>query len=217
MGITKFVRTSHLVSGSLASQFKKAASVVASHRTGLARRAVQLSKAGTTEAWHFRLSLAAAARRTPLACPGRSDQNPRSGTDRSTQWRVLYHWRCTAVNCSSWRKGRNREVWLRSVVGVNISLKGAGQLSQLLSVLFRLRFGVGAVEKESYNLLEHFPADIHGAVDAIARLYPIHFADGDRPLLKVHSAHPWRNVSIRPTFLINLHQSFGTRLCSSLQ
>ena len=51
----------------------------------------------------------------------------------------------------------------------------------LLRLFFRLRLGVGTIEEKSYDLLEHFPANVHGAVDAIAWLDPIDFANGDVP------------------------------------
>ena len=48
---------------------------------------------------------------------------------------------------------------------------------------FRLRLGVRVIKKKSYNLLEYLFADVHRAVDAIAGLRPIHFANCDFPRL----------------------------------
>jgi hypothetical protein len=51
----------------------------------------------------------------------------------------------------------------------------------LLRVVLRLRHRVRTVEEKSYNLLEHLFPDVHRAVNAIARLHPIHFAHGNLP------------------------------------
>ncbi len=51
----------------------------------------------------------------------------------------------------------------------------------LLGVVLGLRHSVRAIQEKGYNLLEYFFPDVHRAVDAIARLDPIHFADGDLP------------------------------------
>ncbi len=51
----------------------------------------------------------------------------------------------------------------------------------LLGLVFGLRHGVRGIQEESYNLLEYFFPHVHGAMDAIARFDPIHFADGDFP------------------------------------
>lgn len=50
----------------------------------------------------------------------------------------------------------------------------------MLSV-FGLGDGVGAIEEEGDDLLERKLADVDGAMDAVARLDPIHFADRDVP------------------------------------
>jgi hypothetical protein len=44
-----------------------------------------------------------------------------------------------------------------------------------------LRDGVRAIQEEGYDLLEGFLADVHGAVDTITGLDPIHFASSDLP------------------------------------
>ena len=49
-------------------------------------------------------------------------------------------------------------------------------LPRLLQVRFGLRVGVRTVEKKSYNFFEHFLPRVDGAVDAVARLRPVHFA-----------------------------------------
>jgi hypothetical protein len=48
-------------------------------------------------------------------------------------------------------------------------------------MFFRLRLGVWAIEEERYNFLEYFLANVHGAMDAIAWLDPIHFAHRNLP------------------------------------
>jgi hypothetical protein len=50
-----------------------------------------------------------------------------------------------------------------------------------LGVLVGLGDGVGAIQEVSYDLLEELLADVHGAVDTIAGLHPVHFTNGDLP------------------------------------
>jgi hypothetical protein len=47
---------------------------------------------------------------------------------------------------------------------------------RLYDVIFGLRNGVRAIEEKGYNLFEHFLPSIHSAMDAIARVRPIHFS-----------------------------------------
>lgn len=60
----------------------------------------------------------------------------------------------------------------------------AEKLPGLLRVVLGLRDGVGTIEEKSDDLFEGLLADVHGAVDAIGRLDPIHFADRNVPGLR---------------------------------
>ena len=53
--------------------------------------------------------------------------------------------------------------------------------TMLFRVGGRLGDGVRAIQEKSHDFLEHFLADVHGAVDTIAGLRPVHFANGDLP------------------------------------
>ncbi len=57
-----------------------------------------------------------------------------------------------------------------------------GLFQTLLRIVFRLGLRVRAIQEKRYHLFEYFFSDIHGAVNAIARLYPIHLANCDLPL-----------------------------------
>jgi hypothetical protein len=48
-------------------------------------------------------------------------------------------------------------------------------------IFLRLRLGVGTIQKERHDLLENLLANIHGSMDAIAGLNPIHFPYRDLP------------------------------------
>jgi len=49
----------------------------------------------------------------------------------------------------------------------------------LLGMVFRLGHCVRAIKEKGHDLLEEFLADIHGAMDPVARLTPIHLAHTD--------------------------------------
>ena len=53
----------------------------------------------------------------------------------------------------------------------------------LLGVVLWLRLSVRAVKEKRHDLLEWLFADVDGAVDALARLHPIHFANRHLPRL----------------------------------
>jgi hypothetical protein len=46
-----------------------------------------------------------------------------------------------------------------------------------------LRHCIGTIEEESHDFFEGYVADVHGAVDAMARLRPIHLAHRNLPRL----------------------------------
>jgi hypothetical protein len=46
-----------------------------------------------------------------------------------------------------------------------------------------LRYCIGTIEEESHDFFEEYVADVYSAVDAIARLRPIHLAYRDLPRL----------------------------------
>jgi hypothetical protein len=50
-------------------------------------------------------------------------------------------------------------------------------------VILRLRLRLRTIKEKSYNFFEDFLADVHGAVNAIGRFHPIHFANSDVPWL----------------------------------
>jgi hypothetical protein len=53
----------------------------------------------------------------------------------------------------------------------------------LLRIVFRLRHCVRPIQEKSHDFFEDLVADIHSAVKAIGRFYPIHFADSNLPRL----------------------------------
>jgi hypothetical protein len=53
----------------------------------------------------------------------------------------------------------------------------------LLTVVFQLGFRVMTIQEESYDLLKDLLTNVHGAGNAVARFYPIHFPDGNLPPL----------------------------------
>src|SRR5205085_8819476 len=79
-------------------------------------------------------------------------------------------------------------------------------------VVFGLWFRIGTIQKEGYDLLEGLGANIHGAVDAIARLHPAHFPGSDFPGQSVsaiaelnadqvpaqHHGHPMIGITVPP-------------------
>lgn len=52
-----------------------------------------------------------------------------------------------------------------------------------LTVIFQLRFRVRTIQEEGYDLLKNLFTNVHSAMNAVARLYPIHFPNGNLPLL----------------------------------
>src|SRR5208283_4779524 len=59
---------------------------------------------------------------------------------------------------------------------------GASTGTRFISIRsFLLRFCVRTIKEEGHDLLEYFLPDVHGAVNAIGRLDPIHFTDSDLP------------------------------------
>ena len=54
-----------------------------------------------------------------------------------------------------------------------------------ISVRLRLWHGVRTIEEKCHNFFENFCADVHGTVDAVAWLRPIHFTHADLPFLSV--------------------------------
>ena len=58
---------------------------------------------------------------------------------------------------------------------------GLGGRVEKLATILGLGVGAGTIQEESYDFLEEVLADVHGAVDAVAGLRPVHFANGDLP------------------------------------
>ena len=74
----------------------------------------------------------------------------------------------------------------RSILAGILSQRG-GQVfvdllhRSLLRAVLRLRDGIRVIQKKSCYLFKNLFPDIYRAVDAIARLQPIHFADSHLP------------------------------------
>ncbi len=59
--------------------------------------------------------------------------------------------------------------------------RGRWRAGSLLRAIVRLRVGVRVIQEESYDFLEEYIADVHGAVDTIAGLRSVQFANRDLP------------------------------------
>jgi hypothetical protein len=74
---------------------------------------------------------------------------------------------------------------LRRSRGARFEYEAGSADTDYLELFLRLRFRFRVIKKKSHNLLEYFFADVHRAVNAIAGLRPIHFANRDFPRLSI--------------------------------